>query len=52
MSHQIHVSIVEIDPAPPDFVSCKACNCITGAKIRCKIDEADLQKALNENFYQ
>lgn len=33
-------------------VLCKACNCIDGYKIQCKIKESDLGKAINENFYQ
>jgi transposase len=31
---------------------CFACHCKTGRRIKCEIYETDLQKAVNENFYQ
>ena len=31
---------------------CKACFCKTGKRIRCKINEDDLPKAINEKFYK
>ena len=50
-SKQIHVFKVEITD---DGIQeeCKACFCKTGKRIRCKINENDLHKAINENFYQ
>ena len=31
---------------------CRCSNCRTGTRVHCKIDESDLSKALEENFYQ
>ena len=31
---------------------CRCCDCRTGSGIKCEILESDLQKAIEENFYQ
>ena len=48
---QIHVLKLEIT-SDGIFEACKACFCKTGKRIKCKIYEEDLYKAINENFYQ
>jgi len=51
-SQQIHVIKVEINSDGRLEVTCRACHCETGVIIKCKINERDLFKATNENFYK
>ena len=50
---QIHVYKIELifDETPAE-IWCFACICKNGNIIKCKINEDDLQKAINENFYK
>ena len=50
-SKQIRVLKVEI-ANDGTFEPCMACHCKTGKRIKCKINKNDLDKVINENFYQ
>jgi hypothetical protein len=50
-SKDIQVLNVEILTDGP-YVDCDACSCTTGKRIKCEIKESDLEKAINERFYQ